>query len=110
MASRSSRSYSTSKVLLLLEDEECLDEAVSLIDSADLEGVSEDEDSPQGDGFLEDGSTLLVPSEYLAPGGLEILQTIEPTTPAERQSLLLQDPEFSEECFDDSVIINSGNN
>ena len=81
MASRNSRSYSTSEVLLLLEDEECLDEAVNLIDSADLEGESEDEDSPQGNGFLEDGSTLLVPSEYLAPGGLEILQTIEPTTP-----------------------------
>ena len=111
MSSRNSRSYSTSEVLLLLEqDEECLDEAVNLIGSADLEGESEDKDSPQGDGFLEDGSTLLVPSECLAPGGLEILQTLEPTTPAERQSLLLQDPEFSEECFDDSVIINSGNN
>ena len=111
MSSRNSRSYSTSEVLLLLEqDEECLDEAVNRIGSADLEGESEDEDSPQGDGFLEDGSTLLVASEYLAPGGLEILQTIQPTTPALRQSLLLQDLEFSEECFDDSVIINSGNN
>ena len=66
---------------------------MNLIGSDDL-GESEDEHSPQGDGFLEDGPTLLVPSEYLAPGGHEILRTIEPTTPAERQSLLQQDPKF----------------
>jgi len=68
-----------------------LNEAASLISSGDLEGDSEDNDSPQGDGYFVDRSTLLVPSEYLAPGGLERLQTIQPATPAERQPLLLQD-------------------
>jgi len=53
MASRSSESYSTGDVLALLEqDEKCLAEAANLISSGDLEGESEDNDSPQGDGIL----------------------------------------------------------
>ena len=76
MASRNGGSFSASKVVILLEqDKECLDEELYLISLADLEGESA---IPKVMVSLKMG----LPLSYLAPGGTELLQTIETITPA----------------------------
>ncbi len=94
------RSYSTAEVLELLENEELLnDDLESRINLVDLDGESEDDDTPQGDGIDASGSTVLLPNEYLDTDCIPLLTTaIGNPTPAEKDSLLSDtEDEFSSE-------------
>ena len=69
---------------------------------------SDDDDPPECDGTNSDGSPLLVPSEYLVPGSLEIaLQNVQITSPAERDTLLLMDPDLDNEDMEEPMEGNS---
>ena len=60
-----------------------------------MEAEGEDEDQPECDGTSADGSPLLIPHEYLAPGILELaVQIMSVPLPA---SLLLSDEENADE-------------
>ncbi len=95
------RSYSTAEVLELFENEELRnDELESRINLVDLDGESEDDDTPQGDGIDASGSTVLLPNEYLDTDCIPLLTTaIGNPTPAEKESLLYSHTEdgFSSE-------------
>ena len=60
----------------------------------DLDGESMDEDEPMGDGVRSDGSQILFDAEVLAPdSGALISLTLNSPLPAERDSILLLDPD-----------------
>ena len=62
------RKYTASEVLELMEDEELLDNDVDdIVSAVDLDAESEDGDCPEGDGVDSEGSTVLLPNEYLNP-------------------------------------------
>ena len=65
MAVQNEKAYTANEVLQLLEqNKECEDAVGNLICITDMDAESEDEDSPEDDGTLADGSTMLVPAEY----------------------------------------------
>ncbi len=101
MAVGSGQTYTASEVLHILQErEECEDSVRNLVSSLDLDAESEDGDNPEGDGTLEDGSVMLIPPEFLNPGAMELIfHTINATSPAERDSLLLEESEFSAQTF-----------
>ncbi len=59
-----------------------------------LDAGSENGDNPEGNCTLADGSAILVPQEYLSLGDMELLLTINAITLAEKDSLLLEEPDF----------------
>ena len=101
MAGRSSRSFTASEVLAFLEDQEEFE--AELGELVDLDGESEDEDEPEADGSRPDGSQVLLDTEVLTTdaelltpdSGALIVLTLNSPSPAERDSILLLDPELN---------------
>ena len=62
----------------------------------DLDGKSEDEDEPEVNGSWPDGSQVLLDAEVLTPdSGALIALMLNSPSPAERDSILLLDPELN---------------
>ena len=59
-----------------------------------LDGESEDNDEPLGDGTQLDGCQLLLKSEVLALNSGALSLSLFTPSPAERDSILLLDPEL----------------
>lgn len=97
-SSSSSRMYSASEVLAILDDQEDFEaELGELVSAVDLDGESDDGDEAQGDGSQEDGSQILLDTEVLAPDSASLIAlTLNSPSPAERDSMLLLDPELNE--------------
>jgi len=96
-SSSSSRMYSASEVLAILDDQEDFEaELGELVSAVDLDGESDDGDEAQGDGSQEDGSQILLDTEVLAPDSASLIAlTLNSPSPAERDSMLLLDPELN---------------
>ena len=90
--------YSATEVLALLEAQEDFEAELGELASAiDLEGESNYGDEVQGDGMESDGTHLLLDSEVLAPeNSIFIALALNSPSPAERDSMLLLDPELEE--------------
>lgn len=68
MVVSSSRNYSTSEVLDLLEDNQLFEAEIGdLLCTVNLDAERNGEDKPEGDCIASKGSQQLLPSEYLAP-------------------------------------------
>ena len=94
MAGRTSRLFTASKVLTLLEDQEEFE--AELRELVDLDEESEDEDEPEADGSRPDGSQVLLDAEVLTPDSRALIAlTLNSPSPAERDSILLLDPELN---------------
>ena len=65
MAGRSSRLFTASEVLALLDDQEQFE--AELGEFVDLDGESEDEDEPEADGNRPDSSPVLLEAEVVTP-------------------------------------------
>ena len=100
MASSASslRMYSASEVLAILDDQEDFEEELGeLVSAVDLDGESDDGEEVQGDGTLADGSQLLLDAEVLAPDSAALISlALNSPSPAERDSMLLLDPDLDE--------------
>lgn len=96
--SSSSRMYSASEVLAILDDQEDFEaELGELVPAVDLDGESDDGDEVQGDGSQEDGSQILLDVEVLAPDSVSLIAlALDLPSPAERDSMLLLDSELHE--------------
>ena len=97
-SSRRSRRFSTGETLALVEDDELFEAEIDPADRVvDLDGESEDEFAPEGDFVDRSGIQALVPDSLLAPDSGAILAlAMDHSTPAERDSLLLVDPDCTE--------------
>ena len=106
MAGSSSRMFSASEVLAFLDNQEDFEaELGDLASTVDLDGESEDDDEPQGDGTQSDGSQMLLDAQVLGPdSGALIALTLNTPSPAERDSMLLLDPEL--EASGNPVVLN----
>ena len=94
MASRSSRLFTVSKVLALLDDQEQFE--AELGEFVDMDGESEDEDEPEADGSRPDGSPVLLEAKVFTPdSGALIALTLNSRSSAERDSILLLDQELN---------------
>lgn len=89
--------FRASEVLAFLDDQEDFEAEFSeLASTVDLDGESEDDDEPQGDGTQPDGSQVLLDTEALGPdSGALIALVLNTPSPAERDSMLLLDPELN---------------
>ena len=94
MAGQSSRSFTASEVLAFLEDQEEFE--VELGELVEPDGESEDKDQPEADDSRPDGSQVLLDAKVLTPdSGALIPLTLNSPSPAERDSILLLDPELN---------------
>ena len=93
----SSRQYSAQEVLSLLQHQELFeDEFGDQAFSVDLDGESEDGEEPEGDFTSLDGAQQLIAVEYLAPESAVVFSQSQDLPPAERDSMLLLDPEIND--------------
>ena len=94
MTGRSLRLFTVSEMLALLDDQEQFE--AELGEFMDLDGESEHEDKPEADGTRPDGSPVLLEAEVVTPdSGTLIALMLDSPSPAERDSMLLLDPELN---------------
>ena len=96
MASSNSRMYSASEVPSLLEGQEDLEEELGAQTcTVNLDTESDDDDQAQGDGTQFDSSQVLVDAQVLGPeSGSMMSLVLNSPLPAERDSMLLLDPDL----------------
>lgn len=83
MASRSTRVFSASETLVLLDDDELFDEEIGIVD---LDGESEDGEQATGNFEGSDGTQSLVPDVYLSSNSTTLIHSLaqENTDPSQR--------------------------
>ena len=94
MAERSLRLFTVSEVHGLLDDQEQF--KAKLREFVHLDEESKNEDEPEVDGSWPDGSQVLLEAEVLTPDSRALIaMTLNSPLPAERDSILLLDPELN---------------
>ena len=78
-------------------DEDFEAELGELVSAVDLDGESDDGDEAQGESSQEDDSQVLLDAEILVPNCASLIAlTLNSASPAERDSMLLLEPELNE--------------
>ena len=96
MAASTSRTYTTDDVIAILDQQELYEDELG--SSVDLDAESEDEDLPEGDFLTADGTQSLIQPEILInESSLMISGTLCSPEAAERDSVLLLDPDLCAE-------------